>query len=100
MLLSSSSNVAGESNDNVRSDCVVMSCWRWCPCISGGEFHGETVTDGSGGVGDGGGVGIIVGAAQMFVSTPVDESESGLGAAAEHCGKYIYIYNINIYYYT
>ena len=52
---------------------------RWYPNI-GGEFHGETIVDGSG---DGGGVGSIAGATHMSASD--DESESGFGAGAAHC---------------
>ena len=67
---------------------VVLSC-RVGDCVHVSvvvSSIGETVTDGSGGVGDGGGVGIIAGAAQVSVSTPVDESESG-GAGDAHCGN-------------
>ena len=59
-------------------DLGVLTCrarWRWCPCISGGEVHGETVTDGSGDDVDDvddGGVGTIVGAARMSVSVHSD----------------------------
>ena len=51
---------------------------RWYPSI-GGEFHRETIVDGSG---DGGGVGSIADVAHMSASD--DESESDLGAAAAH----------------